>query len=101
MAGYVVPYINNNERNNYRIPDYHRLDLGMSINNVWRGKKGRSGEDNIAISVYNAYGRQNPFSIYFSQERGRIPVGSPVETNATQLSIIGSVIPAIAYNFKF
>ncbi len=101
VAGYVVPYINNNERNNYRIPDYHRLDLGMSINNVWRGKKGRSGEDNIAISVYNAYGRQNPFSIYFSQERGRIPVGSPVETNATQLSIIGSVIPAIAYNFKF
>ena len=101
VGGYVIPYINNNERNNYRIPDYHRLDLGMTINNIWRGKKGRSGEDNIAISVYNAYGRQNPFSIYFSQEKGRIPMGQPVETNATQLSIIGSVVPAIAYNFKF
>ncbi len=101
VGGYVIPYINHNERNNFRIPDYHRLDLGMTINNVWRGKKGRNGADNIAISVYNAYGRQNPFSIYFSQEKGRISTGSPVETKATQLSIIGAVVPAISYNFKF
>ncbi len=101
VGGYVIPYINNNERNNYRIPDYHRLDVGMTLNNVWRGKKGRSGEDNIAISVYNAYARQNPFSIYFSQERGRPSMDNPVATNATQLSIIGTFIPAISYNFKF
>ncbi|MEQ8472037.1 MAG: TonB-dependent receptor [Marinoscillum sp.] len=101
VGGYVVPYINNNERNNFRIPDYHRLDLGMTINNVWRGKKGRSGEDSIVISVYNAYARQNPFSIYFSQQRERQQSGLPLETSATQLSMIGTVIPALAYNFKF
>lgn len=101
VGGYVIPYVNNNGRNNYRIPDYHRLDLGMTINNVWRGKKGRSGEDNIAISVYNAYARQNPFSIYFSQEKGRPSPATPVTTNANQVSIIGTVVPAISYNFKF
>lgn len=101
VGGYVIPYINNNERNNFRIPDYHRLDLGMTINNVWRGKKGRSGEDSIVISLYNAYARKNPFSIYFSQQRERPQDGNPLGTSATQLSMIGTVIPALAYNFKF
>ena len=101
IQDYVIPYIKGSLRNNVRIPDYHRLDLSVTINNVWRGKKGRKGSDYLVLSVYNLYGRKNPFSIYFSQGNDRQLSVDPVNTSATQLSIIGSVIPAISYNFKF
>lgn len=101
VAGYVIPHISGNERNNYRIPDFHRLDVAVTFDNVWRGKKGRKGEDNLVVSVYNLYSRQNPFSIYFSQGKDR-PLGdTPLATSATQLAMIGTFIPAVAYNFKF
>jgi len=101
VQGYVIPYISGSARHNFRIPDYHRLDLSVRFNNIWRGKKSRKGEDYLVVSVYNLYARKNPFSIYFSQATGRLPVNEPVSTYATQLSMIGTVIPAISYNFKF
>lgn len=101
VAGYVIPYVSNNERNNFRIPNYHRLDVGVTFNNIWRGKKGRAGEDYLVVSVYNLYARKNPFSIYFSQGTDRQVSDIPVKTSATQLSIIGTLVPAISYNFKF
>ena len=101
VAGYVIPYIDGSERNNFRIPDYHRLDFAITFNNVWRGKKGRSGEDNLIVSIYNLYARENPFSIYFSQGTDRQNADKPITTSATQLSMIGTLIPAVSYNFKF
>ena len=101
VAGYVIPYINGSERNNFRIPDYHRLDVAVTFDNVWRGKKGRKGEDNLVVSIYNLYARQNPFSIYFSQGTDRQVPGIPLATSATQMAIIGTMLPAVAYNFKF
>jgi hypothetical protein len=101
VQGYVIPYISGSSRNNFRIPDYHRLDLSVTINNIWRGKKGRKGEDYLVISVYNLYARKNPFSIYFSQGTDRQPQGEPTTTSASQLSMIGTVVPAVSYNFKF
>jgi hypothetical protein len=47
------------------------------------------------------YARKNPFSIYFSQGTERTVTGMPIETFATQVSIIGTIIPAISYNFNF
>ncbi len=102
IQGYAVPYVSENKRNNVRIPSYHRLDVSVQFKNIWRGKRGRSGEDNLTIAIYNAYARQNPFSIYFSQEIDRRPTaGTPVNTRAQQLAIVGALIPSIAYNFKF
>lgn len=99
--GYVVPYISSNERNNFRIPNYHRLDASLTIDNVWRGKKGRKGNDNLVFSIYNLYARQNPFSIYFSQGKDRQVGDNPATTSARQLSLIGTLVPAVTYNFKF
>ena len=49
-------------RNNYQMPAYHRLDLGL---NIYRPKKkGRMGIWNI--SIYNVYSRMNPFMVYKS-----------------------------------
>lgn len=101
VAGYVIPYISGSERNNFRIPAYHRLDVAVTINNIWRGKKGRAGEDNLVVSIYNVYARKNPFSVYFSQGNTRQPGDVPTTTSATQLSIVGTLIPSVTYNFKF
>jgi hypothetical protein len=101
IQGYVIPYVNKNERNNYRIPTYHRLDASVTINNVWRGKKSRRGEDNLVISFYNLYARKNPFSIYFSQGKTRPAANQPIATSANQLSMVGTIVPAVSYNFKF
>ncbi|GMQ30690.1 TonB-dependent receptor [Algoriphagus confluentis] len=101
VGGYVIPYIARNQRNNFRIPDYHRLDLAATFENVWRGKKGRSGTDSMVVSIYNVYGRQNPFSVYFSQGTERPAPDTLPETTATKLSIIGTFLPAFSYNFNF
>lgn len=101
VQGYVIPYVKESRRNNVRIPAYHRLDVSVIFNNIWRGRKGRSGEDNLTVSLYNAYARQNPFSIYFSQGNERQSASQPLATSARQLSIIGSIIPSVSYNFKF
>ena len=90
-----------NERGNVRIPDYHRLDLSVTWDNVYFGKKGRKNTDYFVFSVYNAYNRRNPFAIMFSQGSDRQPSDEPVETMASQISIIGSFVPAFSYNFKF
>lgn len=100
---YVVPYNYLNSRNNTRIPDYHRLDISVILNGKKYKKNGkeRKNRDYWVFGVYNAYARENPFSIYFSQGTDRPAAGEPVPTYGTQLAIIGTIIPAISYNFNF
>lgn len=97
--GYVFPYNADGSRNNVRLPMYHRLDLSATL----QGKKrdGKRKEDYWVFSIYNIYGRRNPYSIYFQPGTDRVPAGQPVNTEAVQLSIIGSFIPSVSYNFKF
>ena len=99
---YLIPFDYYGSRNNLRIPVFHRLDFSATLN----GKKNRKGkerknEDYWVFSVYNVYGRRNPFSIYFAQAEDRPVAGVPIKTQATQVSIIGSIVPAVSYNFKF
>lgn len=91
---YVIPHNADNFRNNTRIPTYHRLDLSVTykLKPKFKGKF----ESNIVVSLYNAYGRKNPFSIYF---RGNPDI--PTNTEAIRFAVIGKPIPAVTYNFKF
>jgi hypothetical protein len=66
-----------------------------------RKGKERKNRDYWVFSVYNVYARKNAFSTYFSQSNDRVSAGQPLQSEATQLSIIGSMVPAISYNFKF
>ena len=100
QQGYLIPLLKN-ERGNVRISDYHRLDISITWDNVYFGKKGRKNKDYFVFSIYNAYNRRNPFSIMFSQGSDRQPIDAPVETMASQISIIGSIVPAFSYIFKF
>lgn len=89
-----IPYNTDNIRNNYRITPYHRLDFGMTIG-MGKMRDGKYNQ-NLTISVYNVYNRRNAFSIYF-----RTKAGEPNQTEAVRFSMIGSIVPALTYNFNF
>lgn len=79
------------DRNQFRIPDYYRLDLGVNIEG--NHKKKKLVHSFVNISVYNVLGRNNPYSVFFVTEDGRI--------KAFKTSIFSIPVPTITYNFKF
>ncbi|SMD34882.1 Outer membrane receptor proteins, mostly Fe transport [Reichenbachiella faecimaris] len=103
QAGYVIPYAHGDGRNNFRIPSYHRFDLSATKYNktVRKNGKPKRFHSHWVFAVYNVLGTKNPFSIYFTQADERFAQGQPVDTQARQVSIIGSMIPSVSYNFKF
>ncbi len=103
IQGYTIPLNFGDGRNNVRIPDFHRLDVAATLKNrkTKRNGNAKKNEGYWVFSVYNLYGRRNPFSIYFAQADERVAVGEPTKTTATRVSIIGSVFPSVSYNFKF
>jgi len=80
-------------RNEYRMPDYHRLDLSVSL--FSKEKPGRKWSTEWNLSVYNAYYRKNPWVINFKKEPG-----DSNETYAEMIYLYG-IVPAITFNFKF
>jgi len=87
-----VPVANFSFRNQYRIPDYHRLDLAFIIEGNHKRKKFWDGT--WTISVYNVYARKNPYTIFFADNGGGI-------LRPYQMAIIGTAIPSVSYTFKF
>lgn len=85
-------------RNNYQLPAYHRLDLGIKIYRP--KKKGRMGI--WTVSIYNVYSRMNPFMIYKSDKTIPDP-GSSYGKNVPVFKTIGimPIIPSISYTYKF
>jgi hypothetical protein len=79
------------ERNGYRMPNYHRLDIGAT----WFRKKTERYESSWNFSIYNAYGRENAYTITFRQSET-----DPNKTEALQTALFRWV-PSITYNFKF
>ena len=73
-------------RNNCRLPEYHRLDVGIHYK-----KQGRKGEHNISFDIFNAYNRKNPVYMYFSGYR----------TKTLQYTSLLPLIPTITYSLKF
>lgn len=79
------------DRNADRMPDYHRLDLGLT----WTRKKTDRKESSWNFSIYNAYNRENAYSISFQDNPD-----NPQQTQAIQTTLF-KIIPSISYNFKF
>lgn len=78
------------ERNGYRMPDYHRLDLGLT----WERKR-KTFESAWNFSIYNAYARENAYFIDFREKED-----NPGETEAVQVALL-KAIPSVSYRFKF
>jgi len=79
------------DRNQYRIPDYFRTDVGMNIDG--NHKVHQRFHNSWSLGVYNLTGRQNPYSVYYITQGGTV--------SGYQLSIFGAVIPYINYNIRF
>ena len=73
------------ERNAERMPDYHRLDLGVT----WIKKKTEKFESSWNFSLYNAYGRKNAYTISF-----RDNADDPTRTEAVQTTLF-RFIPSV------
>jgi len=99
QLGYYVPNNEGGGRNNFRIPDYHRLDVSVTLDPKKTSTKRWKGQ--WVFGVYNLYGRRNAFTVSGTQSEGRPVIGQPIMTEANQLSVVGSIIPSISYNFKF
>ena len=78
------------ERNEYRIPDYLRLDFSATLNGNLRAKK--LNHSSLTFTVYNVLGRKNPYSIFFKVEDGVV--------NGYQMSIFGQPIFMLTYSFR-
>jgi len=89
LNGMQVPYYT--ERNGYRMPAYHRLDLGLT----WVTRKTERTERSWNFSLYNAYGRQNAYTITFRQNED-----NPQQTEAVRVALF-TWVPSVTYNFKF
>lgn len=95
LSGFTIDNIsvsNFSDRNEYRIPDYHRLDFALVLEGSHKRKKLFDGT--WTFSIFNVYGRKNPFTIFFKEASNGTLV-------PYQLSIIGTALPSITYSVKF
>lgn len=91
VGGVTVPMYT--ERNGYRMPNYHRLDIAATV----QLKKHKRWEHNLNLSLYNVYGRQNAYAINFQTVTNK---DGSTTNEAVRLSLFRWV-PSITYNFKF
>lgn len=80
-------------RNQDRLSPYNRLDLSVTLKGKENPEKKFHSE--WVLSVYNVYARRNPFALIFTENE------ETGETEAQRISILGTVLPAITYNFNF
>lgn len=84
------------ERNGYRAPDYHRLDVSAVLKSGKRNAEGgkRKVETEWVFGIYNLYNRYNPFLINFEDSE------NGARTRAKQYSLFG-IVPSVSFNIKF
>lgn len=90
------------ERNNARLPLYHRLDFSWTIHNFRRQRRQWTGD--WVFTIYNIYGRDNAYNVFFQPRNAGTPAlgifgGSPFA--AYRLSIFGAPVFSLAYKFTF
>ena len=85
------------EKNSFRMPAYHRLDLGIEFL-----KKTSWGERAWTISAYNAYNRRNPFFVYLGRDYDyNYEENTYTSTKSYKQISLLPIIPAVSYRFKF
>lgn len=82
---------NYGKRNSQRLPNYHRMDVNLTLNTE---KKNKKVESSWVFGIYNLYNRDNASSIIFRRNN------ETLKNEAVQISIFG-IVPSVTYNFKF
>jgi len=89
VGGTVVPVYS--QRNKYTIPNYFRVDFSFTIGNVIKKL-----DDSLVFSVYNLFGRDNAYSVFYQRPANNYLIPKPYK-----LSVLGAMLPSLTYNFKF
>jgi hypothetical protein len=87
--GIVVPIYS--DRNKYKIPDYFRVDFSFTIGNIFK-----KVNDNLVFSLYNLFGRENPYSVFYKRPKDNYLIPTPYK-----LSVLGTTLPSLTYNLQF
>ena len=77
-------------RNTYRMPDYHRMDISLIFHLERTGSKFKN---DLNLSVYNLYGRKNPWMINYRLYRDG--------TQYAEMTYLFGIVPSITWNFSF
>ncbi|HEY3371128.1 MAG TPA: TonB-dependent receptor [Prolixibacteraceae bacterium] len=83
------------QRNNYRMPSYHRMDVGFNFH-----KQKKHGIRTWNLSFYNAYSRHNPYFLYFESTSEAEFQKTGKSRKLNQLSLF-PILPSISYSYKF
>lgn len=88
------------ERNGYRLPAFHRLDLSATL--TPRKNANRKWHGQWVFSVYNVYNRKNPFTIYTRTTKNSDgEVIGDGKTKEARMVYLFPILPSVTYNFKF
>ena len=86
-----VENIHYSDRNEFRLPDYFRMDVGVNLEGNHKVKK--LAKAFWSFSLYNALGRDNIYSVFFNVEDGIV--------SGFKMSVFPEPIPTLTYNFSF
>jgi hypothetical protein len=84
------PVLDYSKRNAYRIPDYFRTDFSLTIEGNL--KKQKFMHSSLILSLYNAFGRDNAYSVYYQTQNGYF--------KSYQYSVIGVPVFTATWLFK-
>ena len=106
IEGIKLLYYNQARRNQHRMPDYHRMDLSLTVDG--KNNDHRRWQSSWNVSIYNVYARKNPYLITFSQPSGEgtvreIDTYLPLTNFEHQpvMTYLFSIVPSVTYNFRF
>jgi hypothetical protein len=85
--GTVIPVYS--DRNKYRIPDYFRVDVSLTIGNIIN-----KYEDSLSFSLYNLFGRENAYSLFYQRPASNFFIPKPYK-----LSVLGATLPSSSKRF--
>lgn len=93
------------ERNNARLPVYHRLDLSWNIH-FSKSKEDKRWQNDWTFTVYNLYSRDNPLNIFYTQNPSTTEAGGALlfgggPLGSNRISILNSPLISLTYNFRF
>ena len=91
-------YVYYSDRNKYRLPDFHRLDIAITHDETLRLKQKWKGS--WTFSILNVYAQKNPYSVFY-KSTSQLESKFYQSFNMYQMFIIEKPIPTLTYNFTF
>jgi outer membrane receptor for ferrienterochelin and colicin len=84
-------------RNNYKMANYHRLDMGIN----YTFKKGKNRYSVLNMSIYNVYNRMNPYKLILESDMHKKESGEVVYSHKLKQITLFPIIPSLSYTYHF